>query len=398
MNQASKSGARRQRRPRQGKPRAPQQAAETTLATATGQFTLLRRPRRPNEVLQAWDAADRYLINTLLESPPPAGARILLVNDQFGALACALSEYHCSSWTDSAVARLATKENCAANHCTEPEFIPMTEQPAGDFDRILFRLPRSHSLLIYQLQRLRSLCSAPSQFLGAALAKYIDRANIDLFAEHLGVARTSLAWKKARLIQLESLNPPGEIDDDSQALILDDCQLTLVNRANVFSRGKLDRGSRLLLSALDQLHPPQRLADLGCGNGLLGISAARRWPEARVYFSDDSYMAVASAEQNWRHNLSSPLAQFAADDCLSYYEGDAFDLILCNPPFHQEQQIGDHIARQMFRHAFDNLKPGGQLCVVGNRHLGYHITLKRLFGKTTVIASDSKFVVLLAER
>jgi len=40
------------------------------------------------------------------------------------------------------------------------------------------------------------------------------------------------------------------------------------------------------------------------------------------------------------------------------------------------------------------LVKSGHLIVVGNRHLEYHIKLKRLFGGAKVIASDNKFVVL----
>jgi 16S rRNA (guanine1207-N2)-methyltransferase len=41
---------------------------------------------------------------------------------------------------------------------------------------------------------------------------------------------------------------------------------------------------------------------------------------------------------------------------------------------------------------------GGILHVVGNRHLGYHIKLKRLFGNCKTIASNGKFVILQASK
>lgn len=36
--------------------------------------------------------------------------------------------------------------------------------------------------------------------------------------------------------------------------------------------------------------------------------------------------------------------------------------------------------------------------MVGNRHLGYHVKLKRLFGNSELVAGDRKFVVLRAVR
>jgi 23S rRNA (guanine1835-N2)-methyltransferase len=159
-----------------------------------------------------------------------------------------------------------------------------------------------------------------------------------------------------------------------------------------------------MLRAIDKLAAPSHLADLACGNGLLGIYAGRKWPQARLHFFDDSFLALDSARKNCLTNLDSvsqsdaDQLSFSADDCLSNYQGAAFDLILCNPPFHQDHHVGDHIAQTMFRDCQKHLADNGRLCVVGNRHLGYHVTLKKLFGHCDVIESDSKFVVLLAYR
>ena len=72
--------------------------------------------------------------------------------------------------------------------------------------------------------------------------------------------------------------------------------------------------------------------------------------------------------------------------------------MLNNPPFHVDQAVGDAIAWQMFSESRAALRHGGELWVVGNRHLAYHAKLKRLFGNCEVVASNSKFVVLLAVR
>jgi 16S rRNA (guanine1207-N2)-methyltransferase len=370
----------------------------TTLESPFGELTLQRRPRRRNEVLQAWDAADRYLLNYLAENPPPKGSRLLLVNDAFGCLAAALSDYECISWSDSAVAHRACLENCAANQRNAPALLSSCEAPTGSFDRIIYRLPRNHSYLRYQLQHIAQLLRSPDVFIGACMAKYLDSSSMAVFSESIGEAAASLAWKKARLIHLQSLSPGAAVDDDSLALDSSELGISLNNRANVFSRGKLDRGSRLLLNALGDLHTPYSLADLGCGNGLLGIMAGKRWPETALHFFDESYMAIDSARHNVRDNLPGAAAQFYARDCMHGYDGAPFDTIVCNPPFHQEQQLGDHIARQMFSDSHAHLAPGGQFCVVGNRHLDYHKLLKKRFGNCEVLRSDAKFVVLLAQK
>ncbi|QSA19272.1 methyltransferase, partial [Vibrio furnissii] len=73
-------------------------------------------------------------------------------------------------------------------------------------------------------------------------------------------------------------------------------------------------------------------------------------------------------------------------------------LVVCNPPFHQQQAITDHIAWQMFCDSKHVLRKGGKLLVIGNRHLGYDVKLTRLFGRSQVktVASNQKFVILQA--
>ena len=84
--------------------------------------------------------------------------------------------------------------------------------------------------------------------------------------------------------------------------------------------------------------------------------------------------------------------QFHLNDCLTNVASNSVDLILCNPPFHQHTATTDHIAWQMFKDSHRVLKKGGELRIIGNRQLAYHIKLKRLFGNETLIASNDKFV------
>jgi 16S rRNA (guanine1207-N2)-methyltransferase len=72
------------------------------------------------------------------------------------------------------------------------------------------------------------------------------------------------------------------------------------------------------------------------------------------------------------------------------------DVVLNNPPFHSHQATTDATAWRMFTGARRALRPGGELWVVGNRHLGYHVKLRRLFGNSELVAGDPKFVVLKA--
>ena len=88
--------------------------------------------------------------------------------------------------------------------------------------------------------------------------------------------------------------------------------------------------------------------------------------------------------------------RFEVGDCLKIAEGGSLDLVVCNPPFHQAQTVTDHIARRMFIDAHRALKPGGELMIVGNAHLGYRERLGELFGDCETVSAAGRFVVLKA--
>ena len=82
------------------------------LETPYARLDLVRQPEQPNEPLQAFDAADEYLLAQLHEQGLPTGSRVLVLNDSFGALACALAQHvQVTSSGDSHLARLALEKN-----------------------------------------------------------------------------------------------------------------------------------------------------------------------------------------------------------------------------------------------------------------------------------------------
>nr|WP_246283155.1 class I SAM-dependent methyltransferase [Marinifaba aquimaris] len=171
--------------------------------------------------------------------------------------------------------------------------------------------------------------------------------------------------------------------------------ISLYNAPNVFARGKLDIGAAFFIEHLPNAEN-KKVVDLACGNGVLSLVLAKHNPDiSHLTLVDESQMAVESASYNFEKNaLTVPSLAFKQNDCLSEFEPESVDIVICNPPFHQQKTITDHIAWQMFKDAKRILKKGGELRIVGNRHLGYHIKLNKLFNHCQQIASNSKFVVL----
>jgi len=366
-----------------------------------GQFSLSRYPRRKNEQLRAWDAADEYLLNQIDQEELLANPkRILIINDQFGALSVALNDHTPTVISDSWLAHAGIKNNASDNQ-VNPEAVTLCnslDYPAETFDLVLIKIPKSLAMLEDQLIRLRPLLSAETKVIGGGMVKSIHTSTLKLFEKYLGPTKTSLAKKKARLIFPEiNLDQPLSESPYPSEYILENTQHKIINHAGVFSRDSLDIGTRFFLQHLPDTDTFEDIVDLGCGNGVVGLIAAEKNPSATIHFVDESFMAVASAEANFREAFGgSRNATFQATDCLAGVQKNSFDLVLNNPPFHQQNVVGDFIAQQMFRESHKVLRSGGELWVIGNRHLGYHVALKKIFKNCETVANNKKFVILKA--
>lgn len=240
---------------------------------------------------------------------------------------------------------------------------------------------------------------------GTGMVKEIHTSTLKLFERIIGPTRTSLAVRKARLIHstpdpaLPRTPSPWPLRYELPPHAGAAAGRTVTNHAGIFCADRLDIGTRFFLTHLPDRSGPDRVVDLGCGNGVLGLAAALANPEATLTFVDESYQAVASAEATFRDNTGpDDRARFVVGDGLAGAEPGSADLVLNNPPFHSHQATTDATARTMFHGARHALRPGGELWVVANRHLGHHTTLRRVFGNCATMAGDPKFVVLRAVR
>lgn len=379
------------------------------LTTSQGGFDLARFPEHPRDPFRAWDAADEYLLRQLEgidgAEPVDLSGAMVVVGDRWGALTTVLAGHRPVQITDSYLAQRATLANLARNG-DDPDTVRLLsarDTPPERIDVLLVRVPKSLALLEDQLHRLAPAVHAGTVVIGTGMVKEIHTSTLKLFERIIGPTRTSLAVKKARLIfctpdpALARTPSPWPHRYDLPDGVGAVSGRTVVNHAGIFCAERLDIGTRFFLNHLPERSGRDRIVDLGCGNGVVGTSAALANPEATVTFIDESYQAVASAEATFRANLGTDAqADFLVGDGMADVPPGSVDLVLNNPPFHSHLATTDATARTMFHGARTALRQGGELWVVGNRHLGYHTQLRRAFGNCTTVAGDPKFVVLRA--
>jgi len=382
----------------------------TNLICNYAELTVDRVPKAKNnkaeQHLMAFDQADVLALDYVHEHGlVTAQTKILVINDTYGALTCGMAKAaanHSGSaptlWSDSFIAHQALQLNGQANDLPPMNFVQAQDTPQGPFDLVLMRLPKSHTLLADQVARLLPQLAPDAKLIMPVMVKHLDSPVYQLLESLFGAVTTSLAKKKARLVFAGMQQPKSNVSPAPQATrwSAEEWGFDLHHYSGVFSRSRLDPGAQVLLQNFPQ-GPYNRVIDLGCGNGVQAIMAANKWSNAQVVGVDDSYMAIASATINAQHNKVPDQCEFVANDCLTGMVQGSADLILCNPPFHQERVVGDQIAMRMFKQAANVLDQDGELWVVGNRHLGYHAKLKRWFKRVEQVGAHPKFVVLKAQ-
>ncbi|RLR24129.1 23S rRNA (guanine(1835)-N(2))-methyltransferase RlmG [Salmonella enterica subsp. diarizonae serovar 48:i:z] len=361
-------------------------------------LTLKRFPQTDDvNPLLAWEAADEYLLQQLDETE--IRGPVLILNDTFGALSCALAEHSPYSIGDSYLSELGTRENLRHNGIAESSvtFLDSTADYPQAPGVVLIKVPKTLALLEQQLRALRKVVTAHTRIIAGAKARDIHTSTLELFEKVLGPTTTTLAWKKARLINCTFSNPQLAAAPQTLSWKLEDTGWTIHNHANVFSRTGLDIGARFFMQHLPE-NLDGEIVDLGCGNGVIGLSLLAKNPQANVVFVDESPMAVDSSRLNVETNLPEAFerCEFMINNALSGVEPFRFNAVFCNPPFHQKHALTDNIAWEMFHHARRCLKINSELYIVANRHLDYFHKLKKIFGNCATIATNNKFVILKA--
>lgn len=270
------------------------------------------------------------------------------------------------------------------------------EVPELEFDHAVLFLPKSRELTEYLLNALAARLANRTLYLVGEKRAGIERAAKQLAA--LGEPRKLDSARHCQLWQVKVTQPPLAPDLLSLAqpfdLELADGPLKVISLPGVFSHGRLDRGSALLLEQLDGL-PAGRLLDFGCGAGIIGAALKRRYPQSEVVMLDVDAFAVQSSRLT--------LAANGLD--AEVISGDGIDAapqqlaaIISNPPFHQGVHTHYQASETLIEKAAQHLEPGGEMRLVANSFLRYPPLIEAHLGSCQTLASADGFRIYRARR
>ena len=367
--------------------------------TPFGTSIIDREKDEVNKSLQGWSSADLYILNHLSENAPEKDSNILILNDSYGALSIPLKlQFNVNFLSDSLCAKNNCRKNLKQNRFdgNEVKFLNPEEIPQCEISHIILKNPKSLNYLEYQLQYLAANFPAGIPVIASDMVKNIHTSTVSLFEHYLEGAKTSLAWKKARLIFGETKGPVEKKNSFPVKFKPANEDFELINYPNLFGFGRVDPGAAFFMSNFPRVLKNDVVIDLACGDGIFAVKAAQVWKDAKIICTDESYLAIKSAKETFETNGFKDRGEFFVKDSLEDMEELSADVILCNPPFHNINSVSTSTAIRMFRDSFNVLKKGGELFVIANSHLGYEKQMLKVFKKVNVVRTNKKFTILRA--
>ena len=226
------------------------------------------------------------------------------------------------------------------------------QRPRRPFEAAVLFLPKSRELTDYLLSALAARLPGKPLYLVGEKRAGIERAarQLEPFGKprKLDSARHCQLW----LVQVEQAPATPDLEALAQrySLELADGPLQVVSLPGVFSHGRLDRGSALLLDNLAKL-PTGKVLDFGCGAGVLGAALKRRYPQSQLVLLDVDAFAVAASRLTLAVNGLD--AEVIAGDGI-HAAPKLLSAIVSNPPFHQgvhtDYQASETLLREAGRH------------------------------------------------
>ncbi len=158
----------------------------------------------------------------------------------------------------------------------------------------------------------------------------------------------------------------------------------------------LDPGTRMLLESMD-LRPGERVLDLGCGSGIVGLLAVRRFA-ARAVLVDVSAAALEASRRTLAlYGLSEPQAAVRYSDVTSGIAGERFDVVLTYPPAHRDWTRDRETAQRFIQGAARVLQPRGRAYVVSSAGLPLLRWLRESFQQVETLAATGAHTLYRAE-
>lgn len=161
---------------------------------------------------------------------------------------------------------------------------------------------------------------------------------------------------------------------------------------NVFSPTYIDKGTLAMVSQVN-FDENDRILDLGCGYGFVGIYVSKIVGQNNVVMSDISKESVELSRFNAELNNIKDIS-IIQSDCLDNIKENNFSLILTNPPYH----VDFLVPKKFIEQGYKKLKVGGKMYMVTKRREWYKNKFISIFGGVEIVEIDGYYIFMAEKR
>lgn len=171
---------------------------------------------------------------------------------------------------------------------------------------------------------------------------------------------------------------------------------TFITDSNVFSKGTVDFGSRVLIETFTADNLPEgAILDVGCGYGPIGLSLA--FDTGReVEMVDINERAVELAKENAELNKIDHVAIYTSFIYESV-ENNQFAAIVSNPPI----RAGKEVVHTIISGSHAKLVKGGTLTIVIQKKQGApsaKAKMEEIFGNAEIVKKEKGYFIIVSEK
>ena len=174
--------------------------------------------------------------------------------------------------------------------------------------------------------------------------------------------------------------------------VINGITLTLYAHDSMFSPNAPDKGTLAMLSETE-IKQGDKLLDLGCGSGIVGIYAAKLIGDKNVVMTDSLEIAAEFAKKNAVLNNVPDVTVCCGNGYENVADRD-FTLILSNPPYHTDFSV----AKAFIEGGYRRLVFGGRMVMVTKRLDWYKNKLTAVFGGVKVKEADGYYIFTAEKR
>ncbi|MEW5755848.1 MAG: methyltransferase [Pseudomonadota bacterium] len=269
---------------------------------------------------------------------------------------------------------------------------------ASSIETLFFRIAKEKPVVHHVFNAAANLLTPNGQLIIAGTKQQGIKTYAKTAAARLGGEMHSKKHGENYLAVITRGARPGAPLDDKDYTALrpeiTEGALTYFSKPGLYGWDQIDAGSEFLAQHLSEFctnQTPSRILDLGCGYGYLSVQAHRLFAPQRLVATDNNAAAILACRRNFlQHKIQ---GEVIPDNC-AHSITERFDLVICNPPFHQGFATERDLTEAFVAAAHRLCAPHGTAAFVVNAFIPIERCAASHFKHIVCIANNSRFKLI----